>query len=92
MLGFNLENTTSSDFRITLTGRYLAFDVAGSGSELRLDGTLGSDPGAAFELYKPLFGTAFFVAPYAGVAKSSLDSSRTTRWSHDTDRRRRAPG
>ena len=27
MLGVNLENTTSSDFRITLTGRYLAFDV-----------------------------------------------------------------
>jgi len=73
MLGFNLENTTSSDFRITLTGRYLAFDLAGSGSELRLDGTLGSDPGAAFELYKPLFGTAFFVAPYASIAKSSLD-------------------
>ena len=73
MLGLNLENTTSNDFRITLTGRYLAFDIVGSGSELRLDGTLGSDPGAAFELYKPLFGTAFFVAPYAGIAKSSLD-------------------
>ena len=27
MLGMNLENTTSSDFRITTTARYLAFDV-----------------------------------------------------------------
>jgi len=73
MLGINLENTTSSDFRITLTGRYLAFDTVGSGSELRVDGTLGSDPGAAFELYKPLLGSSFFVAPYAGISKSSLD-------------------
>ena len=45
MLGLNLENTTSEDFRVTFTGRYLAFDVLGSGSELRIDGTLGSDPG-----------------------------------------------
>ena len=54
MLGLNLENTTSEDFRVTLTGRYLAYDVIGPGSELRIDGTLGSDPGLAFELYKPL--------------------------------------
>ncbi|MEO0799904.1 MAG: hypothetical protein AAFY53_11945, partial [Pseudomonadota bacterium] len=40
-LGVNLENTTSQDFRITATARYLAFDLGGSGSELRIDGTLG---------------------------------------------------
>ena len=45
MLGLNLENTTSDDFRMTLTARYLAYDIVGSGSELRVDGTLGSDPG-----------------------------------------------
>ena len=44
MLGMNLENTTSSDFRISATARYLAFDTVGSGSEWRIDGTLGSDP------------------------------------------------
>jgi NTE family protein len=76
MLGLNLENTTSSDFRITLTGRYLAFDTVGSGSELRIDGTLGSDPGLAFELYKPILGSAFFVAPYAGIGKSTIDFVR----------------
>ncbi len=42
MLGLNLENTTSDEFRLALTGRYLAYDRIGSGSELRLDGTLGS--------------------------------------------------
>lgn len=73
MLGVNLENTTSSDFRITATTRYLAFDVAGSGSELRLDGTLGSDPRLAAELYQPLGPTPLFVAPYAGVGKLTFN-------------------
>ena len=67
MLGVNLENTTSSDFRITATARYLAFDVVGSGSELRLDGTIGSNPSVALELYRPVAHTPLFVAPYAGV-------------------------
>lgn len=73
MLGVNLENTTSSDFRITATGRYLAFDTVGSGSELRLDGTIGSDPGLAAELYRPLGSTRLFLAPYAGVGRMTFD-------------------
>ena len=51
--GLNLENTTSSDFRITATARYLAFDVVGSGSELRIDGTIGSDPSLADRAVSP---------------------------------------
>ena len=73
MLGLNLENTTSSDFRITATARYLAFDVVGSGSELRLDGTIGSNPSAAVELYRPVGRTPLFVAPYAGVGTVTLN-------------------
>jgi NTE family protein len=73
MLGVNLENTTSSDFRITATGRYLAFDVVGSGSELRLDGTIGSDPSVAMELYRPLGSTPLFVAPYAGIGSVTFN-------------------
>jgi NTE family protein len=68
MLGVNLENTTSSDFRITATARYLAFDTVGSGSEWRIDGTVGSDPTLATELYRPLGSTPLFAAPYAGIA------------------------
>ena len=79
MLGFNLENTTSSDFRITATARYLAFDVVGSGSELRIDGTIGSDPRVATELYRPIGPTPLFVAPYAGVGSRRSTSSTTTR-------------
>jgi NTE family protein len=67
MLGFNLENTTSDDFRVAFTGRYLAYDVIGSGSELRLDGTLGSDPGFGAALYRPIRSSPFFVAPYGRV-------------------------
>ena len=73
MLGLNLENTTSSDFRITMTARYLAFDVLGSGSELRIDGTLGSNPGAGIELYEPLGPTPLFVAPYAGIGTATFN-------------------
>ena len=73
MLGLNLENTTSSDFHITATGRYLAFDVIGSGSELRIDGTIGSDPTAAAELYRPIGPTPLFVAPYAGIGRQTFN-------------------
>ena len=73
MLGLNLENTTSEDFRVTLTGRYLRYDVIGSGSELRLDGTLGSDPGLAIALNKPLGAGPFFLAPYAGVTSRTFN-------------------
>jgi NTE family protein len=76
MLGINLENTTSSDFRITATARYLAFDTIGSGSELRLDGTIGSDPSVAIELYRPIGPTPFFVAPYAGAGTLTFNLIR----------------
>jgi NTE family protein len=73
MLGGNLENTTSSDFRITATARYLAFDIVGSGSELRLDGTIGSDPHIGVELYRPIGSTALFIAPYAGIGTETFN-------------------
>jgi NTE family protein len=73
MLGLNLENTTSEDFRVTFTGRYLAFDVLGSGSELRIDGTLGSDPGLGFAYYRPFGDGTFFIEPYAGLAHRTFN-------------------
>jgi NTE family protein len=73
MLGLNLENTTSTDFRMTATARLLAFDVVGSGSELRVDGTVGSNPALGGELYRPLGASPLFVTAYAGVAKKRVD-------------------
>jgi NTE family protein len=90
MLGLNLENTTSTDFRITATARYLAFDTVGSGSELRIDGTVGSDPGVAIELYEPIRSTALFVAPYAGVTTDTfnlvMDDAVIARYGQTTSR------
>ena len=73
MLGLNVENTPTTDFRIGATGRYLAFDVMGSGSELRIDGAIGSDPSAGIALYRPVGRTPLFVAPYAGVGRARFD-------------------
>jgi NTE family protein len=67
MLGFALENTTSDSFGVSLSARYLTFDVPLSGAELRVDGTLGSDPSLGMEWYQPLGKTPLFFAPYAGV-------------------------
>jgi NTE family protein len=73
MLGLILDNTTSNDFRISASARYLAFDLLGSGSEFRIDGTIGSDASAAAELYWPIASTPLFVAPYAGVTTTTFD-------------------
>ena len=59
MLGLNIENTTSESFRVQLAARYLAFDVLGSGSELRVDGGVGADPSVTAALYKPIAGRVF---------------------------------
>jgi NTE family protein len=73
MLGMTLENTTSSDFNIAATARYLAFDTIGSGSEWRIDGTVGSNPTLATELYRPIGPTPLFVAPYAAIGRRTFN-------------------
>ena len=49
MLAPTLQNTTSEDFTFQLAGRYLAYDVLTSRSELRIDAALGSTPGIGAE-------------------------------------------
>ena len=73
MLGLNAENTRSDDFRLTASARYLAYGVLGSDSELRVDGTLGSNPAAGFELYEPLRATPLFFAPSASFTTSTFN-------------------
>ena len=74
MLGLNLENTTSSDFRITTTARYLAYDVIGSGSEFRIDGDDWFGPGRCDGVVRPIGRTPLFVAPYAGAGKLTFNA------------------
>ena len=71
MLGLNLENTTSSDFGVSLSARYLTYGVVGSGSELRVDGTIGSNPAAAIELYEPIGRTPLFATAFADITSDS---------------------
>lgn len=73
MLGLNVENTASEDFRARLAARYLDFDVLGAGSELRIDGAVGADPQIAAALFRPLGNTALFVRPHVGALGHTLD-------------------
>jgi len=73
LLGFRLENTRADEFQVGFAGRYIGYDLVGSGSELRLDAAVGSDPSAVIELYRPLFNTPLFVAPNAGAARWTLN-------------------
>ena len=73
MFGLNLQNTTSDSFGVSVSARYLTFDLPFSGSELRVDGTLGSNPAAGLEWYQPLGRTPLFFAPYAGIAKTAYN-------------------
>ena len=73
-LGISLENTTGNEFRFGLSGRYLAFDVLGSGSETRIDASIGSDPSFAAAWYRPLGSSRLFIEPGAGVASESLSA------------------
>ena len=73
MLGVALQNTTSDDFSFQMAARYLQFDVLGSGSELRIDGTAGAQPSAGIELYRPIGNTALFVTGVAGVRQRTIN-------------------
>ena len=72
MLGLNIENTTSEDFRVRLAARYLTFDKVGSGSELRIDAALGADPNLSAALYNPIGGTRLFVRSLAGAHRQTF--------------------
>jgi NTE family protein len=76
MFGIVLGNTTTDQFGLSVSARYLSFDVPSSGAEVRLDGTVGSAPSLGAEWYQPLGRTPLFVAPFAGISKSSYDVVR----------------
>jgi NTE family protein len=72
MMGVNLENTSSDQFNAQFTARYLAFDVGGSGSELRIDGAIGSNPSIGAAWYRPIVGR-LFGRLYAGAEKHGFN-------------------
>jgi NTE family protein len=72
MLGLSLQNTASDTFEFQIAARYLAFDLAGSGSELRVDGAAGARPRIGAELYRPLGRTALFIVGSAAALHETL--------------------
>jgi NTE family protein len=63
LLSLDLENTQSSSVAATVRGRVLMFDVAGRGSEGRIDFGIGSTLLASAELHRPLGRSGLFVTP-----------------------------
>jgi NTE family protein len=65
-VGATLSSNDSNNIQLGLGGRATFVDIAGPGSELRVEGSIGQIAGGNGELYKPLFqGKALFVAPRA---------------------------
>ena len=73
MLGLNAQNLTSNEFSLQVAARFLAFDVLIPGSELRLDGALGTNPRVAAELRDAVAGSPIFAALTLGALKRRLD-------------------
>src|SRR5216683_513225 len=59
-----MSSSDSNNIQLGFGGRATFMDIAGPGSELRVDAAVGQQAGAVGELYKPLTTAAnFFVAP-----------------------------
>jgi NTE family protein len=62
--GVTISSNDSNDIQLGLGGRATFFGLAGPGSEVRLNASIGQVAGVNGELYKPLIpGKRFFVAP-----------------------------
>jgi len=68
-VGVTLSSNNANDIQLGLGGRATFFGMAGPGSELRLNASVGQVAGVSGELYKPLVkGKRLFVAPRAYYA------------------------
>ena len=67
---------TSNDIQLGLGGRATFFGLAGPGSEVRVNASIGQVAGVSGELYKPLIpGKRFFVAPRALLCSTQFRRS-----------------
>ena len=64
-LGLSLNNIDATNFAMSVEGRTTIFDVAGDGSEVRLDFAVGTLLHAGGELYRPIGVPWLFAAPRA---------------------------
>ncbi|MEO8736020.1 MAG: patatin-like phospholipase family protein [Edaphobacter sp.] len=70
-VGLTLSSNDSNNIQLGAGARATFIDIAGPGSELRVDGMVGQVAGFTAELYKPLkAGTRWFIAPHVYVTQS----------------------
>jgi len=73
-LAVNVEGSGVATFDFSAGARVTFMDIAHHGGEWRNDFLLGSTNLGATEFYQPLFGSHFFVAPYAFASKFARNS------------------
>jgi NTE family protein len=62
LTALDLENAGEAEFTVDIRARFVAYDVVGYGSELRVDGGIGTGTTALVQLYRPIGRTPWFVA------------------------------
>lgn len=65
-----LSNVDSSSFAVNLAGRVTAYDWVGVGSEVRIDGVLGTRQGIGAEIWRPIGESRVFIAPRVSFIRS----------------------
>lgn len=75
MTAIRIQNVTTDDFTFQLAARYLAFDVLMRGSELRVDGALGTSPHLGAELREGIGQSPFFAAATVGAIANRVNFS-----------------
>jgi NTE family protein len=73
-LAVNVEGSGVAAFDFSAGARVTFMDIAHHGGEWRNDFLFGSSNLGATEFYQPLFGSRFFVAPYAFASKFARNS------------------
>jgi NTE family protein len=67
-ISFAINSLYNDNSAITTAARITSFNVAGPNSELRLDLGIGSEAYLSGELYKPISGSNWFIAPSGYIA------------------------
>jgi NTE family protein len=72
-VGLELNNTSTDELDVNLRARVTFFDIGSEGSEVRLDGSLGSETSLTGEYFYRVGASNFFVAPRAFTQKDKVN-------------------
>jgi NTE family protein len=75
-VGLELNNTSTDELDVNLRARVTFFDIGSEGSEVRIDGSLGSETSIGGEYFYRVGASNFFVAPRAFTRKDKVNLFR----------------